>query len=164
MRAKLLVMAANQAEFEVGAALLAAASPQDALATRTIEAARSDFGREPERLATALANNVPAQVQREARAKAKRKRHRARRQGGRTAAPEGAAVDEQTAEGAATEATAGEAETPEGSTADAPSKAKRRRRRRRRRREAADARPPGAAATGVPEREEAPAAAPDAAA
>ena len=166
MRAKLLVMAANQAEFEVGAALLAAASPQDALATRTIEAARSDFGHEPERLAIALANNVPAQVQREARAKAKRKRHRARRQGTRAAAaPEAAAVEEQTAEGAATEAAVAEAEAPEGSTADAPSKAKRRRRRRRRRREAADGSTPGAAgATGVPEREEAPAAAPDAAA
>jgi superfamily II DNA or RNA helicase len=163
MRAKLLVMAATQAEFEVGAALLAAASPQDALASRTIEAARSDLGRDPERLATALANNIPAQVQREARTKAKRKRHRARR-ATRAAAPEGAVIEEQ-AEGTAAEGQAAGAEAPEGVGTEAPSKAKRRRRRRRRRREAVDAAPPAAGDEGAAQGPgDAPAAAPDAAA
>jgi superfamily II DNA or RNA helicase len=165
MRAKLLVMAATNAEFEVGAALLAAASPQDALASRTIEAARSDFGRDPERLAAALASNIPAQVQREARAKAKRKRHRARRkEAGRAASSEGAVVEAHT-EGATGEAAAVPAETSEAAATETPSKAKRRRRRRRRRREAGgDAQVQGIEGAGAPVPEDAPAAAPDEAA
>jgi hypothetical protein len=141
LRAKLLARTALANELEIGAAMLAVATPQDAIASRIIEHARGELSSDPERLAGALAQNIqlPSPKKSEkTRSKAKRRRHRARSSGGEAAAAaaavEGAAVT--TGEEAEVEEAAQASPTAEGTQGETPSKAKRRRRRRRKRKEA----------------------------
>jgi ribonuclease E len=143
LKAKLLVMSANQADLPHGAAMLAVAVVHDSTAGRVIDNARVALGEDPESLALALASNIPAQTER-ARPKTRRRRVKPRAAGTPAvvavkAAPEiappvaeDAAVDvEAVAEAAASEATP---LTKPGDTP--PSRSKRRRRRRRKRRDA----------------------------
>ncbi|MEO9176987.1 MAG: DEAD/DEAH box helicase family protein, partial [Gaiellales bacterium] len=77
VKARLLVMAANQADLAHGAAMLAVAVVHDSTAGRLIDNARVDMGEDAESLALALASNIPAQTER-ARPKARRRRVKAR--------------------------------------------------------------------------------------
>ncbi len=138
VKARLLVMAANQADLPHGAAMLAVAVVHDSTAGRLIDNARVEMGEDPESLALALASNIPAQTER-ARPKTRRRRVKARAAGG---TPAVAAVREAPAPAVepveAPEATEGEpaAATPLAKADGAPSRSKRRRRRRRKRRDA----------------------------
>jgi ribonuclease E len=143
LKAKLLVLAASQADLPHGAAMLAVAVVHDSNAGRVIDNARMALGEDPESLALALASNIPAQTER-ARPKTRRRRVKTHAAG----TPAVAAVKtapappaKEPAENDETEAvgehdSAGEA-TPLPKAGDAPpSRSKRRRRRRRKRRDA----------------------------
>jgi ribonuclease E len=150
VKARLLVMAANQADLPHGAALLAVAVVHDSTAGRLIDNARVVMGEDPELLALALASNIPAQTER-ARPKARRRRVKARAGGAApvvtavkaaaVAAPEPPAVVEAPEPAADGEPVAA---TPLAKADGAPSRSKRRRRRRRKRRDA-EAQTPGEA-------------------
>jgi superfamily II DNA or RNA helicase len=141
VKAKLLVMAANQADLAHGAAMLAVAVVHDSSAGKVIDNARVDMGEDPESLALALASNIPAQTER-ARPKQRRRRVKARTPGSASAAAVKAVPDaakepveiapapEPASEGGVAEA------TPLPKADGAPSRSKRRRRRRRKRRDA----------------------------
>ena len=73
LKAKLLVLAASQADLPHGAAMLAVAVVHDSMAGRVIDNARVALGEDPESLALALASNIPAQTER-ARPKTRRRR------------------------------------------------------------------------------------------
>ena len=67
VKAKLLVLAASQADLPHGAAMLAVAVVHDSTAGRLIDNARVALGEDPESLALALASNIPAQTERAGR-------------------------------------------------------------------------------------------------
>jgi hypothetical protein len=142
VKAKLLVMAARQADLPHGAAMLAVAVVHDGTAGRLIENARAELGEDAESLALALASNIPGQTER-VRPKQRRRRVKSRPAGSTAVkavpTPEAApAAPDETGK----ETTPGEAgETPAAATPlptgdGAPSRSKRRRRRRRKRRDA----------------------------
>jgi ribonuclease E len=151
LKAKLLVMASNQADLPHGAAMLAVAVVHDQNAGRIIDNARVALGEDPESLALALASNIPGQTER-ARPKTRRRRVNKARTNGAPAvaavkaapAPADAAVeeaapaDESTGEGVA-------AATPLPKPGDGPPSRSKRRRRRRRKRRDAEAHTPGEA-------------------
>ena len=145
LKAKLLVLAAGQADLPHGAAMLAVAVVHDQNAGRIIDNARMALGEDPESLALALASNIPAQTER-ARPKTRRRRVKTHASGTPAvaavkAAPSATPAKERKVASDETEADgenggAGEA-TPLTKAGDAPpSRSKRRRRRRRKRRDA----------------------------
>jgi ribonuclease E len=158
VKARLLVMAAKQADLPHGAAMLAVAVVHDSTAGRLIDNARVELGEDPESLALALASNIPAQTER-ARPKTRRRRVKARATGGTPAvaavreAPAAAEPAEAVESPEAVEAVEGEAPaaTPLAKADGAPSRSKRRRRRRRKRRDAEASTPGEAEADAVDE-------------
>ena len=146
LKAKLLVLAASQADLPHGAAMLAVAVVHDSTAGRLIDNARVAMGEDPESLALALASNIPAQTER-ARPKTRRRRVKSHAAGTPAvaavkAAPPVAPKPAEAAAGRRGRERRGERRRdarPRRSRkpGDAPpSRSKRRRRRRRKRREA----------------------------
>jgi ribonuclease E len=155
LKAKLLVLAASQADMPHGAAMLAVAVVHDSTAGRLIDNARVTLGEDPESLALALASNIPAQTER-ARPKTRRRRVKSHATGTpavaavkdapATAAPaaEPGANDEAEPEA---EATGASEATPLPKAGDGPPSRSKRRRRRRRKRRDAEVATPGEAET-----------------
>ncbi len=144
VRARLLVASLRQAELPVAAAALAAALTHDAIAARTIEAARADLPAEVEELAAAFASNLPEQkAEPPAKARRPRKKRPKQRPAGevKKAAANGHAAEISDATAAEAPAPAEREEQKEGpgkddaarsAPADGTPARKRRRRRRRR--------------------------------
>jgi ribonuclease E len=144
VRARLLVASLRRVELPVAAAALAAALTHDAIAARTIEAARAELPADVEALAAAFASNLPEQ---KAEPPAKPRRTRKKRPKERQAVEAAASGSN----GHATEVVgATVAEQSEVKPAAAPDGAPARKRRRRRRRRKGPGEGGPAGANGTP--------------